>query len=456
MQPTLESLQLAIAYLPATGLRANPRNARTHSKRQLRQIADSIRAFGFLNPIVLDDDGMVLAGHGRLEAAKLVGLETVPTVRASGLTEAQKRAYVLADNKLAEKAGWDRELLVAELGDLAVLLPQIDLDLTLTGFDPPEIDTLFADRGPPRPDPADDVPATGTPACTRPGDLWCLGPHRLLCGDARSGADIERLMAGQQARVTFTDPPYNVPVAGHVHGRGRVRHREFAFASGEMSRVEFRAFLQECLGHVARVSRDGAIAFVCMDWRHMTELQAAGEAVFAELKNVVVWNKTSPGQGSFYRSQHELIFVFKVGRAEHRNAFGLGAHGRTRSNVWTYPGMNSFRANRQDELAMHPTVKPVALVVDALRDCSLKGDLVLDVFLGSGTTLLAAEKVGRICCGLELDPAYVEVCLRRWEAYTKADAVLEGDGRGLAEVRAERLGPQPRRRPLRLVRMPPA
>ena len=251
---------------PARRIRAIAR----HSKRRLRQIADSIRAFGFLNPIVLDDDGMVLAGHGRLEAAKLVGLETVPTVRASGLTEAQKRAYVLADNKLAEKAGWDRELLVAELGDLAVLLPQIDLDLTLTGFDPPEIDTLFADRGPPRPDPADDVPATGTPACTRPGDLWCLGPHRLLCGDARSGADIERLMAGQQARVTFTDPPCaTFPVAGRVHGRGRVRHREFAFASGEMSRVEFRAFLQECLGHVARVSRDGAIAFVCMDWRRI-------------------------------------------------------------------------------------------------------------------------------------------------------------------------------------------
>jgi DNA modification methylase len=266
-----------------------------------------------------------------------------------------------------------------------------------------------------------------------------LGPHRLLCGDARSAGDVDRLMAGRQARMTFTDPPFNVPVVGHVRGRGRAKHREFAFASGEMSGSQYRAFLQECLGHVARVSRDGAIVFVCIDWRHMVDLHAVGEAVFTELKNVVVWNKTSPGQGSFYRSQHELIFVFKVGRAEHINAFGLGAHGRARSNVWTYPGLNSFRAGRQDELAMHPTVKPVAMVADALRDCSLKEDLVLDVFMGSGTTLLAAEKIGRISYGIEYDPTYVEICIQRWEAYTKSEAVLEGDGRTFAEVQADRL-----------------
>lgn len=275
---------------------------------------------------------------------------------------------------------------------------------------------------------------------SRTGDLWCLGPHRLLCGDARSGADVKRLMNGKRARTVFVDPPFNVRVIGHVQGRGRIKHREFAFASGEMSREEYRSFLQLCLGHVAHVSRDGAIAFVCTEWRHMAELQAAGETAFAELKNVVVWNKTSPGQGSFYRSQHELIFVFKVGRATHLNAVGLGAHGRSRSNVWTYAGVNSFRAGRQDELAMHPTVKPVALVADALRNCSLKGDVVLDVFLGSGTTLLAAEKVGRMGYGLEYDPGYVDVCIRRWEAYTKSEAVLDGDGRTFAEIRAQRRG----------------
>ncbi len=438
---------LAVKYRATSDLRLNPRNARVHSKRQLRQIAASIRAFGFLNPVVVDDDGMVLAGHGRLQAAALAGLDAVPTVQASGLTDTQKRAYVLADNKLAEKAGWDRAMLVAELGDLAVLLPPLDLDVTLTGFEPPEIDMLFADRGLAKPDPADELPAVPGKACTRLGDMWCLGPHRLLCGDTRSAADVDRLMAGRQARVAFTDPPYNVPVAGHIQGRGRTRHREFALASGEMSRPAFQAFLQTCLGQVVRVSRDGAIVYVCMDWRHMVELQTAGEAVFADLKNVVVWNKTTPGQGSFYRSQHELIFVFKVGTAEHRNAFGLGAHGRTRSNVWTYPGMNSFRAGRQDELAMHPTVKPVALVADALRDCSLPGDLVLDAFMGSGTTLLAAEKLGRVCFGLEFDPGYVDVAVRRWEAYTKAEAVLEGDGRSFAEVAGERDKARPTKLP---------
>ena len=433
------SSRLSVMYRPLASLRANPRNARTHTKAQLRQIADSIRAFGFLNPIILDDEGVVLAGHARLAAASSAGLQVVPTVRASGLTEAQKRAYVLADNKLAEKAGWDRGLLSAELGELALLLPQIDLDLTLTGFEPPEIDAIFTDRGPAKADPVEDLPVVPGSVCSQHGDLWCLGPHRLLCGDARSAGDVDRLMAGRQARMTFTDPPFNVPVVGHVRGRGRAKHREFAFASGEMSGSQYRAFLQECLGHVARVSRDGAIVFVCIDWRHMVDLHAVGEAVFTELKNVVVWNKTSPGQGSFYRSQHELIFVFKVGRAEHINAFGLGAHGRVRSNVWAYPGLNSFRAGRQDELAMHPTVKPVAMVADALRDCSLKEDLVLDVFMGSGTTLLAAEKIGRISYGIEYDPTYVEICIQRWEAYTKSEAVLEGDGRTFAEVQADRL-----------------
>ncbi len=214
---------LSIVYRAIAGLRQNPRNARTHSKRQLRQIADSIRAFGFLNPVILDDEDMVLAGHGRLPAARLAGLDTVPTLRASGLTEAQKRAYVLADNRLAEKAGWDRALLIGELGDLAVLLPPMDLDVTLTGFEPPEIDALFADLGPARPDPADALLPSPGPAGTRPGDLWCLGRHRLLCGDARAGADVDRLMAGQLARVVFTDPPYNVPIAGHVQGRCECR-----------------------------------------------------------------------------------------------------------------------------------------------------------------------------------------------------------------------------------------
>ena len=429
---------ITTVYRPVASLRPNPRNARTHSKRQIRELAKIIKAAGFLNPIVIDEFGMVLAGHGLLAAAGHLGMDTVPTLCAAGLSEAVKRAYILADNKIAEKAGWDRERLAQELTDLTSLLPPLDWDVTLTGFDPGEIDQIFADRIDPAADPADDIPPLPTMSITRLGDLWRLGPHRLLCGDARAPEAVDRLMGTERAHMIFTDPPYNVRVHGHVQGRGQIRHREFAHASGEMDTATFRAFLQTTLGNAARMAMDGAIAFVFMDWRHMADLHDAGLAVFAELKNLVVWNKTTPGQGLFYRSQHELIFVFKVGDADHINTFGLGARGRTRSNVWTYPGANSFRVGRMEELAMHPTVKPIALVADAMRDCSMKGDLVLDVFMGSGTTLLAAEKVGRRAYGVECDPGYIDVCIRRWEAYTRQQAVLDNDGRTFDEIAAER------------------
>lgn len=428
-------LDSRIEFRPTATLHPHPRNARLHSKRQIRQIADSIAAFGHLTPIILDEKGTVLAGHARLAAAKLIGLAEVPTITAAGLTEAQQRSFMLADNKLCENAGWDRRLLADELGELAPLLEPIGLDLTITGFDPPEIDGLFHDLGPSRPDPDDDVPAPD-PAhvVTRTGDVWELGGHRLTCGDARSRSVLASLMLGEEARMIFTDPPYNVPIAGHVQGRGRVKHREFAHASGEMSAAAFTAFLRESLSNLAAPCAEGGIAFVFMDWRHMGELLAAGATAFEELKNLVVWNKTSPGQGSFYRSQHELIFVFKARAGAHVNAFGLGAHGRTRSNVWTYPGANSFGAGRTTDLAMHPTVKPVALVADAMRDCSMQGDIVLDGFMGSGTTIMAGEKVGRRCFGIECDPIYVDVAIRRWERATKAEATLMGDGRTFAEI----------------------
>jgi DNA modification methylase len=319
-------------------------------------------------------------------------------------------------------------------------LPPLDLDLTVTGFEPGEIDLVFADRDGPRPDPTDDLPPFPTSAVSRRGDLWRLDDHRLLCGDARSAGDLDRLMAGARARMTFTDPPYNVPITGHVGGRGRTRHREFAFASGEMSATAFTIFLNEAFDNIARVSHAGAIVFVCMDWRHIPECHAAGAKAFMEWKNLVVWNKMSPGQGSFYRSQHELVFVFKASPGPHRNSFGLGALGRTRSNVWSYSGANGFHAGRKAELAMHPTIKPIGLVMDAMRDCSLKGDSVLDPFLGSGTTLLAAERLGRRAFGVEYDPIYIDVTIRRWQELTRSEAVLEGDGRTWKDISAERTG----------------
>ena len=428
-------LGLKVEHLLVDELEPNPRNARTHSRRQLRMIAASLRKFGFVNPILIDCNNRIIAGRGRLEAAKMEGHATVPTIRLEHLTEEQKRAYVIADNKLAEKSGWDRNILAGELDELI----ELNWDLEAIGFESGEADILLADIGAEKSEPEDRLPPTAGPAVTLRGDVWMLGYNRIICGDARSERDFGRLMKGELATMMFADPPYNVPVAGHVQGRGRVKHAEFAFASGEMSEPAFSAFLERCLGNAVRVSRDGAVHYVCIDWRHVAELIATGRLTYGAMLNLCVWNKSNAGQGSFYRSQHELIGVFRTGEAPHQNNVELGRHGRNRSNVWTYPGVNSFGAGRDDALASHPTVKPVALVADAMRDCTTKGDLVLDPFLGSGTTLMAAEKIGRRCYGLEYEPTFVDVAIRRWQAYTKADAILEGDGRTFDEIMAERL-----------------
>lgn len=427
---------------PLSALRANPRNARTHSKRQIKLIADSIEAFGFTNPILIDETGMVLAGHGRLAAARRLKLATAPTLCLASLSEAQKRAYVLADNRLAERAGWDRSLLATELGELAVLLPSLDLDwsIDVAGFETGDIEALTHDHAETPTEPEDVMPAGPDRAIiSRLGDMWQLGAHRVLCGDAQCGCDVERAMAGTHANMVFTDPPYNVAIAGHVKRAGDRAHREFAMASGEMSHAEFKTFLETCLGHAVRASRPGAVHDVCMDWRHIGTLATVGESLYEDLLNICVWNKGVAGQGSFYRSQHEFVAIFRVRGATHQNNVKLGRFGRNRSNVWSYPGVNGYGVDRAQALAMHPTVKPVALVVDALRDCTLRGEVVFDPFLGSGTSLIAAEKVGRVCRGLELDPAYVDTIVRRWQAYAGADATLEDGGASFDEVEAMRL-----------------
>ena len=423
-----------------TSLRPYARNARTHSKKQVRQIASSIERFGFTNPVLVSDDGEIIAGHGRVEAAKLLKYKAVPTIALSHLSETERRAYVLADNKLALNAGWDKEILAIELQALV----DLEFDVELTGFSLAEVDFALdeaSEADPDAMDAADDaVAAAEGPAVSRQGDLWLLGRHHLLCGDARSLTDFEALMDGDKADLVFTDPPYNVKIDGNVCGLGTVKHREFAFASGEMSRTQFTGFLAETLGNIASVMRDGAIAYVCMDWRHMGELLAAGEQAFTELKNLVVWNKTNGGMGAFYRSKHELVFVFKQGTAEHTNSFGLGQTGRYRTNVWDYAGISSIGANRSDELAMHPTVKPVALIADAIRDCSRRGEIVLDAFGGSGSTLIAAEKTGRSARLIEYDPLYCDTIVRRWEAYTGKPAILKATGQTFEAVVEARLG----------------
>jgi DNA modification methylase len=403
---------LAISYCPVGTLRPDPRNARTHPKQQVDQIVASIRQFGFVNPILADPDGRIIAGHGRLMAAKAMGLAEVPTIYISGLSEAQKRALRIADNKIALGAAWDLDVLKMELAELGSL--DLDFDLSVTGFSTGELDVILNGSA----DPDDEViPEVPTSPRTRPGDIWILGEHRVGCGDGRD-LDFVRRVVGEQAAIdaAFLDPPYNVRISGHANAAGR--HREFAMASGEMDEAEFRAFLKQALGVCASVSRDGAVHFVCMDWRHMDDVSAVGKAVYGDLLNVCIWNKSNAGMGSLYRSKHELIFVFRVGAVPHFNAVELGKHGRNRTNVWDYASVNSFKGSRREDLRLHPTVKPSALVADAIQDVTRRGDLVLDLFLGSGTTLVAAERVERRFRGLDIDPAYVDVAIARWTSMT--------------------------------------
>lgn len=440
---------LHIEYLSLESLRPYPRNARTHSRKQIRQIADSISTFGFTNPILIDNDAMILAGHGRVEAARQLGMDRVPCVRLETMTAAQKRAYVIADNKLALNAGWDDELLALELKELVSL--DAGFDIGVTGFTIAETDVLIeglAVEEPAAPRDEELPPLAEGPAVTRPGDVWILGKHRLICGDSLDPGVVGALMAGDKARMVFSDPPYNVPIDGHVSGLGKVKHREFAMASGEMSRDQFTAFLTQAFRNLASHSLDGAIHFICMDWRHAGEMLAAGEAVYAELKNLIVWDKGTGGMGTFYRSRHELIFAFKVGEAAHLNSFELGQHGRYRTNVWSYRGLNSFGAGRSDDIALHPTVKPVAMIADAIKDVSARGDIVLDLFGGSGSTLIAAHKTGRKGYLCELDPLYCDRIVRRAEPYAHDDAILEATGQTFAEVgRIRRLEVAPPRLP---------
>jgi len=409
--------ELQVLYQPIDALRVNKCNPRIHSKHQITQIADSIRAFGFNNPILVDKENRVLAGHGRWDASKQLGMDSVPTIRLDQMTEAQKRAYVIADNRLAENADWDPQLLGLEFQYLSDL--ELDFDVAITGFENAEIDILIGDLER-APDPDDEIPALDptSPPVAQPGDLWHVGRHLLLCGDATREGSFKHILGDEQAQLIFTDPPFNLPIIGHVSGLGRMQHREFPMASGEMTPAQYIGFLRTIFGHLATWSVDGSIHDICMDWRHLLEIMTAARPIYTELKNVCVWNKTNGGMGSLYRSQHELVFVFKNGVTPHINNIELGRYGRNRTNVWDYPGANTLREGRLEELAMHPTVKPVAMVADALLDCSNRNDLVLDCFGGSGTTLIAAEKTGRRACLMELDPGYVDVTLKRYQALT--------------------------------------
>jgi DNA modification methylase len=411
-----------------------PKNPRRHPEAQIAALMKNIERCWTI-PILIDEHGNILGGHARLEAAKRLGMTEVPTITIKGLTEVEKRAVVIADNRLAEQANWDFELLRQHFAELI----NLNFDVELTGFTTGEID-LSLDSGvtPQDVDPADDVGGCEVDgsAVSKLGDLWDLGRHRLYCGNALDRESYRHLMGDDVADMIVTDPPYNVPIAGHAMGRGKIRHRDFKEASGEMSEAEFTKFLETAIRLMIAFSRDGSIHYIFMDWRHLLELLNAALSPYAEWKNLLVWNKSNAGQGSFYRSKHELIAVFKNGAAPHVNNFGLGAKGRYRSNVLDYPGVNSLHPARDGELALHPTVKPVALIADLIRDCSKRNNVILDPFGGSGTTILAAERTGRIARLIELDPLYVDVAIRRWEARTGIAARHVKSGMSFEQVAA--------------------
>lgn len=407
-------LRLQVIYRDPKTLKPRATNPRTHSKKQIERIKKSIEQFGFVRPVLVDGDDGIIAGHGSTLAAIELGIADIPTVRVDHLTPAQVRAYVIADNKLAENAGWDRQILALELKELSL---NLDFDVTLTGFELPEVDLLFGELDGTASDAADEIPALepNRPAVTSPGDLWQIGQHFLFCGDSTKRESFQALLGDLKAQAVFGDLPYNVRIKGNVSGLGKQKHREFAMASGEMTKQEFTQFLATTFEHLKNFSSDGSLHYLCMDWRHIGEILEAG-SVYAELKNLCVWAKTNAGMGSLYRSQHELVFVYKNGTAPHINNVELGRFGRNRTNLWTYAGVNTFSKDRETELAMHPTVKPTAMVADAILDSTHRGRIVLDPFAGSGTTLIAAEKTGRRGFGIEIDPLYCDTIIRRFKS----------------------------------------
>ena len=432
---------LSIIYRSLTDLKLDPNNARLHTKKQIRQIAQSIETFGFIVPVLIDAQGKLLAGHGRVLAAQSLGMTQVPTIMIEHLIEPQIRAFMIADNRLTENSAWDEQLLAEQLKVLSEL--ELDFSVEVTGFEMTEIDLRIEGLAPGHDgeeDPADTPPELPKNLqISHRGDLWSLDRHRIICGNALDELSYKALLQNQLAAMVFADPPYNVPIGGHATGLGRIQHRDFEMASGEMTESKFGDFLTQTLSHLAEYSEKGTLHFICMDWRHMGELLAAGRQAYSELKNLCVWTKDNAGMGSLYRSQHELIFVFKSGKAPHRNNVELGQYGRYRTNVWHYPGVNSFSRKTAEGnlLELHPTVKPVALVADAILDCTARNDVVLDPFIGSGTTIIAAERTGRICFGIEIDPLYVDTAIRRWQTFTGRAAINTSCGKTFNELERE-------------------
>jgi len=407
----LPSLQIELR--PIDEIAPPERNVRRLDPAQRARVRSSIETLGLCQPLLIDENGSIVDGVVRHSVAEELGLTEVPCIQIGHLSPAERRTLRLAINRIQERGGWDLEALTLEFSELI----ELDAPIDVTGFDPPEIDLILHDDAPLPFEPGGPVdPDPKARPISQAGDVWALGPHLLACGDARDPDVHVRLFSGSVlARLILTDVPFNVPISGHVT---RGAHREFAMASGEMSEADFAEFngdwLQASLANLV----DGGLVASFIDWRSVELLLSVGRALGLQLLNLIIWSKDNAGMGSLYRSQHELLPLWKHGTAAHRNNVELGRHGRHRSNVWTYPGASSMSADARRGLRYHPTVKPVALLEDALLDVTSRGDVVIDPFLGSGSTLIAAERTGRICRAIEIDPLYVDVAIRRWMAVT--------------------------------------
>jgi DNA modification methylase len=417
-------------------LKSQGRKTRKHNRKQRRKLMSNLGKFGQVLPILIDGRGRIVDGAALVEAAREMELTELWAVSLNSLSNSETRILRLALNRIQEDTEWDQEELKKEFGEILIDDPSVDL--SDSGFDIQEIDVLlFGDEA---------IIEALTPELLtelqeepfiESGDLFRLDDHFILCGTALEGASFETLMQGILAAAVISDPPYNLSQS-EIGNKGAIQHDDFVMAAGEMSGAEFRTFLHTFLTLIAAHMKDGALAYIFMDWRHVSDIIETGKTVLGQLMNVIIWAKDNPGMGSFYRSQQEMLPVFRKGPGPHTNNIQLGKFGRNRSNVWNYPGASSFGSQAREALAGHPTPKPVQLVADAILDCTNRGGIVLDPFLGSGTTLLAAEQVGRRCRAIEIEPAYVVLACRRWEQITGEQAVHVATDLTLDELKQKR------------------
>lgn len=426
--------QLNIVYAPILDIKSAVRRVRRKDATQTARVLSSIRKFGIVAPILVDQNFRIVHGHAVYEAAREAGLLKMPVICIDHLESSELRLLSIALNRLAETGKWDDDILRLEVEELL----DCGEDVFVTGFETAEIDNLLlVDDDAAAEDESGVDGLLPVDPVSRHGDIWVLGRHRLLQGDARDSANYARLMApGEFARIVLTDTPYNVPNAGHV--TTQAHHREFAMAGGEMSREEFAGFIRDWMEASSAHVVDGGLLATFIDWRSIDLVLGCGHELGLQLLNVVVWAKSNGGQGSFWRSQHEFLPVFKKGAAAHVNNVELGRFGRWRSNLWTYAGASSLGSDARDGLSVHPTVKPRLLLEDALLDVSQRDEIVLEPFAGSGSTLLAAESVGRICRAIEIDGAYCDLVIKRWQVMTGSDAILENSGKTHTQVAQRR------------------